>query len=379
MSASNGKSHRRPSGSRDLSSNRTIVTGKDRLIKRATMLNQAWVVLWAWAGRLPPSGEYVRIPAYADWRRRAIQQQISQLEDDIKPFLPLVLGSKHTRTHEERFLAFASSNYERLMDANSPFCLCTIYEFERKVGPIRAAKELDAPPYTEILMQGFRGVAYRHPEYMLARDVECLHELFWQSEDFVRGNIRKQIQPPWMGDGVQNVQTLGRATVLACFGLLESFASGLARGHLLMHPDIDGLKRKQLERSHGPLLERLTTIPSLIREQPLPVAIDEPPLLRLFGDIKQFRDAFVHCEPGEHEARSGFVKQARFHDVTAELVDDTVRLTSETIRIIWRWFNDTDKDPAWLRFCGTRNRVGLGFSLAPLGEAQSESAGRIVR
>jgi len=343
----------------------TLVTGRDRLLKRAMLLKQAWVVLWAWAGRLPNSSEDVQIPDYGRWSRRVLQEQVDELEEDVKPFLPFVLGGKRTRAQEERFLLFASRNYERLKHAKGAFRLCTVQEFLRDIGPLRAVTLLDAPPYAEIMMQGFKGVAYRHPEFMLARDVECLFELFWQMEDIIRSTMREPIQPEWMWNGTQNVQSLARATILACFGLLESFVSGLARGHIMTHPRLDPSITKRLERNHGSLLDRLLEVSELIKGTPSPFSATEPPFDRLFGDIKQRRDAFVHCEPGDHEARPGLVKQKSFNDVSPEIVEAAVRLTADTIRTVWCWVHDVDTAPAWLHFTGARTRDGLGVHVVP--------------
>lgn len=305
------------------------------------------------------------MPDYAKWTRRMLENQVHELEEDVRQFLPLILGLHRTRQQEEKFILFASRNYERLMTATGPFRLCTVHEFVRDVGPLRAIKVLDAPPYAEILMQGFRGVAYRHPEFMLARDVECLFELFWQTEDIVRPTMRAPIQPDWMWNATQNVQTLARATILACFGLIESFVSGLARGHIMTHPNLDAPTRKKLEKTHGPLLDRLLEVPLLIKGVPSPFSATEPPLGRLFGDIKQRRDAFVHCEPGDHEARPGLIKQKSFNEVSPDVVGDAVRLTADTIRAVWCWVHDIETAPAWLKFTGERKREGLGVRAVP--------------
>lgn len=72
-----------------------------------------------------------------------------------------------------------------------------------------------------------------------------------------------------------------------------------------------------------------------------------PPLSQLFGECKQRRDSFVHCEPGPAPTRWGYVKEEHFHDVNLALVQKTVDLTCEAICVVWKAVHGKDK-PSWL-------------------------------
>lgn len=53
------------------------------------------------------------------------------------------------------------------------FTIGTMKEFAEHVAPLHGVMErLDAPPYSEMLLQPGYAVVFRHPEYMLARDLE---------------------------------------------------------------------------------------------------------------------------------------------------------------------------------------------------------------
>jgi hypothetical protein len=122
---------------------------------------------------------------------------------------------------------------------------------------------------------------------------------------------------------------------------------------------------KRLVDGHGPLLDRLLRVPEMITGVALPLSSNEPPLKELFGAIKQRRDAFVHCEPGEHESRPGFVKQERFHDVNPDAVDAAVSLTVEVVQKLWRHVHGADAGPAWLKTLGNRSAFKRSLILSP--------------
>jgi hypothetical protein len=171
--------------------------------------------------------------------------------------------------------------------------------------------------------------------------------------------------PDWVGAAGEKVQSLARAAILSCFSLLESTVSGLGRAHEMTHPTLTARDRKILINNHGPLLERLFDVPTLIAGNAPPLHKESLPLSKLFGEIKQRRDAFMHCEPGDQEARAGFVKQDRFHDVTPDVVDDAVKLTVEVIQVLWQHVHGVDKGPAWLRNLGNRSSYRPGLRVIP--------------
>jgi hypothetical protein len=83
------------------------------------------------------------------------------------------------------------------------------------------------------------------------------------------------------------------------------------------------------------------------------VKIDDskPPMKKLFGECKERRDSFVHCEPGPDPTKWGYVKETHFHDVDPVVVRKTVDLTLETISLIWKQIHDKEK-PSWLSSLG---------------------------
>jgi hypothetical protein len=340
-------------------------SGKRRALREATLYKKAWVVAAAWVGHMPSNPAEMQIPSYETWSRKDLEAQVRALIDDFGEYLNHILGKRRTKGVETRALHFLAKYYDDVFHTKGPFSLCTVHEFESLVGPLPESTLLEAPPYTEILFQGFRGMAFRHPEYMLARDVEFNYDLFWQTEELVEKHMAMVKLPLWMSAAVENVQGLARGTILSCFSLIESTVSGLARAHDMTTKGIDSRERKRLLDPHGGLIQRLLTVPTIITGRPPPLSVDSLPISKLFGEIKQRRDAFMHCEPGGQESRQGFVKQDRFHDVSSDVVDDAVKLTVETVRILWRHVHDTEEGPLWLRKLGDRSAYRRGLKIVP--------------
>jgi hypothetical protein len=301
-------------------------------------------------------------------KRKALDEEVRSLRADFSDFLDRITVKTRTKQTELRAARFLSQFYEIVIDPPGPMAIGTVQDFAAQLGRIPDAEKLDAPPYTEILMQGFRGMAFRHPEYMLARDVEFLYDAFWQAEDLVRDSMDLRTLPLWHRIAAENVQGLARATILSCFSLLESTVSGLAKAFVMTSPHIRPEVRKQLVDNHKPLLERLLLVPTLITGRPTQLTANSTPLLELFGAIKQRRDAFMHCEPGEHESRPGFRKQERFHDVRAPVVDQSIALTVSVVRTLWRHVHDVEVGPVWLRQLGHRSSYRRGLRLVPAEE-----------
>ena len=182
---------------------------------------------------------------------------------------------------------------------------------------------------------------------MLARDLEFLYGLYWQAERLLAAE--NWLRPPqWARSGSENVQALGRATIQACFALLESFVSGLARAHVMTHKDLSTEERDKLLDGARPLKLRLLSVPRLITGREPTLDVNKAPMSRLFGEIKERRDSFVHCEPGEEAGHRGYVKEERFHDVAPQVIDDAVALTTQVIKVIWKDVTGRDGGPRWL-------------------------------
>jgi hypothetical protein len=339
--------------------------GKTRVLNEAIIYKRAWAVAAMWVGNVIQRKDELSIPRYDALPRKVLEQEARELRKKFNNALDLILGKPRTNAVEGRALKWFSGQYDIVVNAEGPVTLCTLHEFVSSVAPTVMQRKVDAPPYTELLMQGSRGLAYRHPEYMLARDVEFNHSIFWQTEELVANHALVPNLPNWVATAGENVQSLARAAILSCFSLLESTVSGLGRAYEMTHPALTAQERKVLINNHGPLLERLFDIPMVIVGKPLPLRKESLPLSRLFGEIKQRRDAFMHCEPGDQRARAGFVKQDRFHDVTADGVDDAVQLTVEVVQVLWQHVHGVDKGPAWLRNLGNRSSYRPGLRVMP--------------
>jgi hypothetical protein len=339
--------------------------GKHRALNEAITYKRAWAVAAMWVGNIIQGDDELWIPRYDTLPRQLLEQEVRELRERFNSALDLILGKPRTNAIEARALKWFSEQYDMVIKAKGPVTLCTLHEFVSSVAPTAMERKADSPPYTELLMQGSRGLAYRHPEYMLALDVEFNYNIFWQTEELVATHARLPNLPDWVATAGENVQSLARATILSCFSLLESTVSGLGRAHEMTHPTLTARDRKILINNHGPLLERLFDVPTLIVGNPPPLHKESLPLCRLFGEIKQRRDAFMHCEPGDQETRAGFVKQDRFHDVTPDVVDDAVHLTVEVVHVLWRHVHGVVKGPAWLRNLGNRSSYSPGLKVMP--------------
>jgi len=111
----------------------------------------------------------------------------------------------------------------------------------------------------EILPQPGTDVAFRHPEYMLVRDLVCLFQLHSDAEALAEG-VNWADPPPWAGRASENALGLARTTVLTCFNLLESFVSGLAQAHSMHHPEMDKRTREALLSTKDSLRKRMIAV-----------------------------------------------------------------------------------------------------------------------
>ena len=318
---------------------------RDRLAGEADLYKKAWVVAACWVGYKGPI-EDLAVPDYRQWNRRQLTDHVAQLKEDFANEVDAIVDVQGGASLDQlaRFLA---SFHESAAKGDRPFKICMAIEFERRFGPQRIARHVEVPPYAELLFQGIHGVAIRHPEYMLARDLQFLYGLFWQAERLLAG--QNWLSPPqWARSASENVQALGRATIQACFALLESFVSGLARAHIMTSDSLSAEERDKLLDGGRPLKQRLLSVPRLITGREPSLDVNKAPMSRLFGEIKERRDSFVHCEPGEEAGHRGYVKEERFHDVAPQVIDDAVALTTQVIEAIWKDVTGREDGPRWL-------------------------------
>jgi hypothetical protein len=258
--------------------------------------------------------------------------------------------SNYRRGIPSTSLAWLSAAYDRWKSVKfGTLTLCTAEEWEQQVGSLRARRYLDIPPYAELLLQRpDMPVAYRHPEYMLARDLELLYNLAYDAENLVALADWRQPQA-WATAASENCQALNRSVIQACFNLLESFTSGIGRGHVMTTQGLTDVETSILLKNHGPPVdERLLKILQILTGGgTCGLAPSDPPLKDLFGRIKHQRNAFVHCEPGPQPTKAGYVKEAIFHDVPWKAAKEAVDLTLATIKQVWNHLHGRDK-PTWL-------------------------------
>jgi hypothetical protein len=323
-------------------------TARQKLAEQATVLKKAWLLCVASMGndfiQKNISPAHLSIPNYRLNKPGDLRSEIKDLEYDLKRILnDLVEAPRESLSRVAQWLAARFDTWQ----ASKPgmFTISTVLDFESNVGRLRARKFMEVPAYGEVFLQPI-GTTIRHPEYFLVRDLGLLWELYLDAERIMQFSERHRRQD-WGGRAGENLQSLARSIVIACFNLLEAFASGLARQYLMTHPQVDTGVQKKLEGTYKPLGSRLIALSSLISGKTSSLDINKPPLAVMFGPIKSHRDAFVHCEPGPQSSERGYRKEAVFHDVGRGVVEDALRSTFEIIKTIWADVYGHDK-PRWL-------------------------------
>ena len=329
----------------------TIETGKQRLADEATRLKKAWITAAIWTGHAleDVARDYLSVPAYESWPRKDLQKEVPLLREDFASLLEQMVEQPDSFviSSAARWMAVQFDRWQQRA-GDGPMTVCTAQEFELRFGLLKIRSAIEVPPYAELLWQGPHSLAFRHPEYMLARDLDLLYSLFLDCESLL-SRVNWLTQPRWAGGASEGGQALARAVIQTCFNLLESFVSGLARAHLLENPNLPADFQKKLIGHDKSLRQRIIYVPELIKGASCGLTLNTPPLDRLFGSIKHARDSFVHCEPGPQPAErsAGRIKEELFHDVRKELVDETVMLTSQVIRHLWRFLFERE-GPRWL-------------------------------
>ncbi len=314
-----------------------------RLVHQALKLKKAWLLAAAFigAGKQMTEKELI-IPNYLAWENKRLKCHIEDLEGDFEHIARrVVLNWKHIMLSSAT--AWFAERYDPWKEEGfGLFDLGRVHEVEQAVGQLGHRRILDCPPYAQVLFQGFRGEAIRHPEYHLATDLALLYNLFLDAEAINDEDLRQRRL-----HCSEHSQSLARSVILTCFNLLESFVSGLAEAFLLENPNAPEEVIKKLEAKDLSLRKRFILFPSLISGHPGLLDDTQPPLQALFGECKQRRDSFVHCEPGPTPTKWGYVKEVRFHDVDFRVVRKTVDLTCEAICLAWKTVHGKDK-PTWL-------------------------------
>lgn len=319
------------------------------LAQKALRLKKAWLLGAAILGAGNQlTKKNLTIPDYLSWNNRSLKLHIDDLEKDF-----VDIGKKMLLHWDKSSLAptvlWLSQQFDAWHKSGMQiYSLGRVYDVEAAIGgPLFHRREIDCPPYAEVLVQGFHGSAIRHPEYHLAKDVALLYNLFVDAHAIMDEAERQQ-----RSHSSESSQSLGRSVILACFNLLESFVSGLATAWLMEHQteqsDLVDTVKDKLNDKRSSLRKRLIVVTSLITANRCLLDESKPPLEPLFHECKQRRDAFVHCEPGPNPTQWGYIKEERFHDVSLPIVQRTVDLTWQTISLVWKAVHGREK-PSWLR------------------------------
>jgi len=330
-----------------------FIGGRDRLAQSALRLKKAWLVAALLTGHRVTQAE-AEIPDYGTWTRRKLQGHVHGLEGDLGAALGAILLDAPNRVRapvvrwlEGKFDEWAATGFGLLV-------ISTAQEFETRVGRLRARDVLDVPPYAQVLLQPGIDVAFRHPEYMLVRDLGLLYGLFRDAEDLLE-KVDWNRPPEWAAAASENALALGRASIQCCFNLLEAFTAGLARARLMADKNLDNQVADKLRDTRSPLRRRIVVVPGLLRPEKLALDSNKKPFSILFDDVKVRRDSFVHCEPGPECSERGHVKEELFHDAFAPQVEQAIDATCDAIRVVWNHVYDR-AHPRWLHERGEDRR-----------------------
>jgi hypothetical protein len=324
-----------------------IVTAKEKLAKKAYKIKSAWLVACSWVGFIPESNALV-IPDYKLWSKNTLEHHIDDLYNDFLELLKKIIIIE-SKSQVGKALDWFADKFKicLLENRSEPFTLCTAIEFENEIGKLYVRKYIEVPAYAEVLYQGWRGgVAIRHPEYMISRDLEFLFYLHCSTEKYLN-NVDWGRMEEKDGSASENSQTIARCVIQTCFNLLESFSSGIARQFILTHNNINTELVSKLIDNSLSLKKRLIEIPKLVTGRQLPIDQNKSPMKELFGSIKHHRDSFVHCEPGKQDSKWGYVKEDMFNDVSKEFIEKAVQSTVSLVKIIWNHVYGADA-PKWL-------------------------------
>ncbi len=132
-----------------------------------------------------PKGPEAVVPNYEFWSRKDLQAHVPDLEDDLRDALSYFVAdaSNVTRRGAVDWLA---DRFDRWADSGfGLFTISTAQEFEQHVAYLRVHEHMDVPPYAEMLLQPGHEMAFRHSEYMLARDLGFLFELYCDAESLL--------------------------------------------------------------------------------------------------------------------------------------------------------------------------------------------------
>ncbi|MDP3850695.1 MAG: hypothetical protein Q8Q59_09345 [Luteolibacter sp.] len=343
------------------------------LVLEAWRLKRAWLFGAAVLGHGDQMGpEEFLVPDLIHMTDARLRRYIADLKDDFGELAKHILLEWRV-TDLGRVSAWCADQYDAWAKTKcAVFEVGRVHEVEKSIGRLGFRKVMECPPYALFVMQGYFGAAIRHPEYHLASDVALFYNLLFDSEAIWRDAVDGSF-----AHSSQHSQSLARGVILTCYNLLESFVSGLAAEFLLENSEAPEAVVKKLSDNNSSLRKRFLTFPSLITGSPDLLDESKPPFKELFGDLKQRRDSFVHCEPGPEPTKfGGYIKEQHFHDVEPDLVRKTVESTFEAIGLAWKAVHGME-GPRWLPRRGDDGRfknVGVALKLAETSVAPSKSS-----
>lgn len=313
------------------------------LVAEAVLLKKAWLFAIALSGRGSALSEQTwTIPKYGILENRPLKREIENLKADFEDAAKVLINdwkSSRWRSKAEwcakKFDEWGKAGFEI-------FEVGRIQDVEQSMGQLTCRKHMDCPPYGQLLLQGLNVSATRHPEYHLATDLALLFNLLLDSEAILDDALRRR-----QFHTTEHSQSLARSVILTCFNLLESFVSGIALAYLMENPNAPPPVVNKLKDDKLSLRRRFLAFPDLILNRTGVIDDKSAPFAPLFGECKQRRDSFVHCEPGPNPTKFGYVKEEHFHDADLASARQTVDLTCELIRLVWKLIHGKD-GPSWL-------------------------------
>jgi hypothetical protein len=226
--------------------------------ERALKLRKAWSITALLAGYVPTDAE-ATIPAYRSWPRKRLDPHIADLETALSEAAGAIVVRPASLSNPGAWTGWQVTSIRGRSRAVASTPCAASWEFEQQLGSLPAQDVLDIPPYAEILLQVGSEVAFPHPEYMLARDLVCLLQLYSDAEALLE-RVEVADPPRWAGRASENAQGLARITILTCFNLLESVVSGLARAYSMQNAELDESSQEKLLSSKDALRKRMLAV-----------------------------------------------------------------------------------------------------------------------
>lgn len=337
------------------------------LAQEASSYKKAWIMSLALFGKPASiSSDQLSLQPYLNSEIKPLKRHIEDLQHDLKEVFGKISAFNVSSPKGKKAVLWLSKKHDEWLQSNEAIWeIGRVQDVEQHLGLLKFREVMECPLYAQVLLQGFLGAGIRHPEYHLARDIELLNNLFFDSEAVSAESLRTKVQ-----HGTEVNQSLARSTILTCFNLLEAFVSGLVAEYIMANPDAPDetiRKLKNPDRTRNSLAARFEDVPGIIAGKPGVMESSRPVLTQLFGECKDRRNAYVHCVPAATASARGAAKEARFHETDAAAVRKTVNVTIQAIRAAWKCIHGKD-GPRWLRqpetsgcFSRTNKPVRLEF------------------